>query len=171
MKQALSESWCLLQGITSPPLQLQAAHGSYRYMKCVDNELRGDLLRVPLTACITADSSEALAERLAFEKSLGNDSKFAPFIEMFPALEHLSCMPRFWNPSRLATVTDGGQLEQRMEMMAPENKDVDPWALACVNSRANFLDDFSYSLTPLLDMFNHDPSVGTKARITKRISS
>lgn len=163
MKQALFESWCLAQGITSP-LKLQGADSSYRYMSCVDGEVMGDLLRVPLDACITADSSEALAERLAFEKSLGSDSKFAPFIDMFPpTLESLSGMPRFWNPSRLDTVTDGGQLEQRMKLSM--NEVVDPWALACVNSRANYLDDFSYSLTPVLDMLNHDASVGTKAKI------
>jgi len=134
-------------------------------MSCPDSDVTGDLLQVPLDACITANSSEALAERLVFEKSLGSDSQYGPFLDMFPTLEDLSGMPRFWDPSRLDKVTDGGQLEQRMKMSI--NKEVDPWALACVNSRANYLDDFSYSLTPVLDMINHDASVGTKAKITE----
>lgn len=105
MKQALFESWCLSQGISSP-LTLQGTGSSYRYMSCEERDVTGDLLKVPLDACITADSSEGLAERLAFEKSLGDDSKYAPFIDMFPSLKDLEGMPRFWSPSRLDTVTD-----------------------------------------------------------------
>jgi hypothetical protein len=43
----------------------------------------------------------------------------------------------------------------------------DQWALACVDSRANFLGDGTYAMTPLLDMINHDGSVQTRARIEK----
>lgn len=162
MKQALFESWCASQGISSP-LKLQGADTSYRYMSC-DREVTGDLLQVPLKACITADSSESLADRLAFEKSLGDDSEFAPFIDLYPSLEDLEdVMPRFWSPSRLDKVTDGGQLQRRIK--ESEREGIDPWALACVNSRCNYLNDLSYALTPVLDMLNHSPLVPTRAEV------
>ena len=161
MKQALFESWCIGQGISSP-LTLQGADSRYRFMSS-ESDVRGSLLHVPLDACITADTTETLAERLTFEKSLGSDSKFSPFIDMFPSLQDLKDMPRFWDSSRLEKVMDGGQLKQRIK--DSECKDVDPWALAICNSRANYLDDFSYSLTPVLDMINHDASVPTRAAV------
>jgi hypothetical protein len=41
-----------------------------------------------------------------------------------------------------------------------------PWALACVDSRSNFLPDNAYSMTPrMLDMLNHDSRVKTSARV------
>jgi hypothetical protein len=162
MKHSLFKSWCIAQGISSP-LTLQGTDSRYRFMSSVENDVSGNLLNVPLDACITADTTEALAERLIFEKSLGSDSKFAPFIDMFPSLQDLKDMPRFWDLSRLEKVMDGGQLKQRIKYS--ESKDADPWALAICNSRANYLDDFSYSLTPVLDMINHDASVPTRATV------
>lgn len=41
----------------------------------------------------------------------------------------------------------------------------DQWALAVVDSRSNFLPDNTYSMTPLLDMFNHKSNVKTSARV------
>ena len=41
------------------------------------------------------------------------------------------------------------------------------YSLACVDSRANFLGQSGFSMTPVLDMINHDSSVPTKARINK----
>lgn len=42
----------------------------------------------------------------------------------------------------------------------------DQWALACVDSRANFLGEGKgYAMTPMLDMINHDCSAPTRARI------
>ncbi len=52
-------------------------------------------------------------------------------------------------------------------MMNDERKDLDQWALACVDSRANFLGDGMYAMTPFLDMINHDASVQTRARVEK----
>lgn len=164
MKQAVFEAWCSAQGISSP-LKLQGADTNYRYLTSPTTDITGDLLQVPLKACITADTPESLAERLVFEKSLGDDSDFGPFISMFPTLDDLQAMPRFWNsPDRLDKVMDGGQLQQRIQQSI--RKELDPWAYACVNSRANYLPDLSFALTPVLDMLNHDPTVGTKARIS-----
>lgn len=41
----------------------------------------------------------------------------------------------------------------------------DQWALACVDSRANFLGDGRYAMTPLLDMITHDGTAQTRARV------
>jgi len=41
----------------------------------------------------------------------------------------------------------------------------DPWALAIIDSRTNYLPDDTYSLTPMLDMINHDPTYKTSARV------
>ncbi|KAL9181402.1 hypothetical protein ACHAXT_010207 [Thalassiosira profunda] len=132
--------WVASQGIeTSLDLEHRA---DGRYMTCnQDIGADDDFLRVPLSACIKADTLEALAERLAYERDAGAKSK------------------------RLETVTDGGQLEARMTN--DERKDIDQWALACVDSRANFLGEDSYSMTPMLDMIQHDGSVPTRARVKK----
>ena len=87
-----------------------------------------DILRIPLSACITADTCESLAERLAYERDLGATSKFAPYIDVLPTLEgddehpSLLSLPRFWDSKRLEKVTDGGQLEGKM--MNDERKDI-----------------------------------------------
>lgn len=126
-----------------------------------------------MSACITADSLEALAERLAYEKGRGEESKYAPYIDVLPSLDNanddsggsLLSLPRFWDIKRLEKITDGGQLEARI--MKDKRDNLDPWALACVDSRANFLGEGGYSMTPILDMINHDSSVPTKARLDK----
>ena len=41
----------------------------------------------------------------------------------------------------------------------------DQLALACVDSRSNFLPDNTYAMTPMLDMFNHNSRVKTSARV------
>lgn len=111
--------WAASQGIETP-LEL-AQNSAGRYMTCAsDIGPDDDLLRVPISACITADTLESLAERLAYEKSLGSESKYAPYIDVLPTLEgdderpSLSSLPRFWNGRRLDLVTDGGQLDARM---------------------------------------------------------
>eukprot|EP00957_Ditylum_brightwellii_P033566 2544408-Ditylum_brightwellii.AAC.1 len=45
------------------------------------------------------------------------------------------------------------------------SKKIDPWSVAIAASRANFLPDFRYSLTPMLDMFNHDSMATTRANV------
>jgi len=127
-----------------------------------------DILQVPISACITSDSLDGLAERLAYERNVESKSDYAPYINVLPTLEgnsYLASLPRFWDSKRLERVSDGGQLERRM--MNDERKDLDQWALACVDSRANYLGDGMYALTPFLDMINHDASVQTRARVEK----
>ena len=180
-------SWCTARGIESS-LQVQGSH-PHRYVSC-EKDLQPDnngnnksnnrvpLVRVPLESCLTADSQTALADRLMLEKMLGNDSLFAPYLEMLPPspfddpTSSLLDMPRFWSDDRLTSISnfDGGQLEERLEatQYTDEEKLVDEWALACVKTRSNFLDDGTYAMTPLLDMINHDPTITTKAQVLGR---
>ena len=163
MLSELFLSWCASRGI-STPLQLLESNG-YRYMAC-ESPLKAPatIIRAPLESCITADSTYALADRLAYERSLGSSSQYAPYIDILPTLEgSLAALPRFWSSSRIEKVKDGYQLIKKAELF--EDKGLDPWALACVNSRCNYLQGGSYSLTPLLDMLNHDGSVRTSASI------
>lgn len=175
-------SWCASQGIESS-LQLQGSH-PYRYVSC-EKDLTPDsktnrvpLIRVPLESCLKGDSQTALADRLIFEKMLGDDSLFAPYLKMLPPppdedkSSSLWELPRFWNDDRLDSISnfDGGQLEERLEATkyTDEEKLTDEWALACVKTRSNFLDDGTYAMTPLLDMMNHDPTIRTKAQVLGR---
>mmetsp|Transcript_8880 Transcript_8880/g.19078 ORF Transcript_8880/g.19078 Transcript_8880/m.19078 type:complete len:346 (-) Transcript_8880:7-1044(-) len=157
--------WTVAQGIQSP-LQLRSTQdGQYRYATASQPIAPNDtILRVPLASCLTAENLEALAERLKYERDAGARSKFEPYIKMLPSFEQLKVLPRFWDDNLVATVTDGGQLESRI--IRDKNDILDPWALACVDSRANFMQD-CYSLTPFLDMINHDASLQTKARVEK----
>lgn len=126
------------------------------------------VVQVPLDACIIGEDLPTLVERLKYETNKGEKSKYAPWLSLFPTLEDFQDMPRFWDENRLDFVRqhDGGQLEGRMEIDKQRiNKCDDPWALACVDSRSNFLPDESFSITPLLDMFNHDASYKTSARV------
>lgn len=140
-----------------------------RFLACDTNLLSpvtNPVLQVPLDACIIDKTPEALAERLAHEKRLGQNSKHAPYIDILPKLDTLSNLPRFWSPSRQELVTDGGQMVKRITKEQEATKGLDPWALACVNSRANFLPDDTFAMTPVLDLFNHDSSVKTKASVS-----
>lgn len=161
-------AWTTSKGLETP-LELQQHSDGSRFTTCtVDIDSTADLLKVPTSACITSDSLEGLAERLAYERSLDSKSDYAPYIDVLPTLEgdsYLTSLPRFWESKRLERVADGGQLERRM--MNDERKDLDQWALANVDSRANFLGDGMYAMTPFLDMINHDPTVPTRARVEK----
>ncbi|KAG7346738.1 hypothetical protein IV203_005807 [Nitzschia inconspicua] len=170
-------SWCDAQGI-STPLRL-VGEGSYRSMRLppTKEELMGQstspdglvkVVQVPLDACIIGEDLPTLVEKLKYEVDKGDDSKYAPWLSLFPTLEGFQDMPRFWDPKRLDLVRkfDGGQLEGRMDIDKQRiNQCNDPWALACVDSRSNFLPDETYSITPMLDMFNHDASYKTSARV------
>lgn len=126
-----------------------------------------NVVQVPLDACIVGEDLPTLVEKLKYEKNLGEKSDYAPWLELFPTLDDFQDMPRFWSPERLEFVKryDGGQLDARMEIDKPRMEGVDDWALACVDSRSNFLPDDTYSITPMLDMFNHDASYKTSARV------
>jgi hypothetical protein len=170
-------SWCASRGI-STPLQL-VGDGTYRSMRLppTEGELRSqstspdgmiNVINVPLDACIIGKDLPTLVDRLKYEKSLGEDSAFAPWLNLFPTLEEFQGMPRFWSRDRLEFVKrfDGGQLAALMEIDQQRiDQCDDPWALACVDSRSNFLPDETYSLAPLLDMFNHDARYKTSARV------
>jgi hypothetical protein len=133
-----------------------------------DKQVNTNLLQCPLDACITASSSTELADRLSFEASLGAASKYAPYIDILPDQSAFRNLPRFWPPERLELVADGGFLQRSMAADQQRLSSVsDPWALACVDSRANFLPDMSFSLTPVLDLINHDSTVKTSARVTE----
>ena len=142
--------WTAQSGIQSP-LELRSTRdGQYRYATASRPIAPGDtILRVPISSCLTAENLEALAERLKYESDAGARSKFEPYINMLPSFEELRVLPRFWEGNLVETVTDGGQLERRIRR--DKNDNLDPWALACVDSRANFLQD-CYSMPPFLDM-------------------
>lgn len=169
-------AWTSQKGI-STPLKL-VSDGFYRKLVLPD---RPELLlsqstskdivqivRAPTSSCIVGNDWETLVDKLKFEKSLGDESDYSPWLDLFPTLDDFSGMPRFWTEERLEFVKrfDGGQLESRMEMDKLRFDQVDdPWALACVDSRSNFLPDNTYCMTPMLDMLNHDPRVKTTARV------
>ncbi len=130
--------------------------------------ISGNILNVPLSACIIADTPELLSQKLATERDLGSESHFAPYIDVLPSLEldsPLNSMPRFWDSTKIELVSaaDGGQMERKLK--EDERNDLDPWAWACVSSRANYVMGHGFAMTPCLDMFNHDSSVSTSAKI------
>jgi len=131
-----------------------------------DLSVGSSILSVPLDACLVANTKEELAEKLAHEKSLGKSSEYAPYVQMLPPdLDAFRDFPRFWSDERrdLLFGLDGGEVERRIA--TDERKELDPWAYACVSSRSNFLSDYRFSITPLLDFLNHDPLVETSATI------
>uniref|UniRef100_A0A7S1BN93 SET domain-containing protein n=1 Tax=Corethron hystrix TaxID=216773 RepID=A0A7S1BN93_9STRA len=168
------KKWCTEKGILTP-LDLQIRDEGYRFMTYSDEEsfanrpeaYDGLVLRVPLEACLTADSPEELAKALAQEKERGEESSFAPYLKVLPALDapSLRALPRFWSADKTERVRrfDGGQIDRRVR--ADARIELDPWAHACVASRANYLADRGYAMTPLLDMMNHDAASETSARI------
>lgn len=178
---AVFKDWCTSRGIITPlDLQVRSENGGdYRYMVYSSDQsiagrpdkLSGPILRIPLDACIVSDTLEGLAKELEKERNLGENSKFAPYINVLPTLSSpsLQSMPRFWSEEKLEKVSefDGGQIYQRVELVKSTCKEynLDPWAYACVNSRANFLDGKGYAMTPILDMINHDGSSKTTASI------
>jgi hypothetical protein len=148
------------------------------------NNNKIDVVQVPLDSCIVGKDLPTLVDKLKYEKLLGPDSEFAPWINLFPTLEDFQSMPRFWAPERIEFVSqyDSGQLKARIDIdqtridqqlgggtsggqAEMDDRQLTAWALACVDSRSNFLPDETYSLTPLLDMFNHEPTSKTSARI------
>jgi len=172
-------AWANTRGI-STPLQL-VSDGKYRSMQIppgvtsqsivsqsTASEGVTNVVEVPLEACIIGEDVPTLVEKLKYEKSLGDASTYAPWLNLFPTIDDFKDMPRFWNQERLDFVKkfDGGQLEARLEIDQPRiDKCADPWALAIVDSRTNYLPDETYSLTPMLDMFNHDATYKTSARV------
>lgn len=182
------KAWCFEKGIITPLNllireddndEIGNENNKYRFMEYSDNDsfskrpekLDGPILRVPLKACIIADSPEDLSIELAKERDLGDKSFFAPYIKVLPSLDSpsIQSMPRMWSAEKMEKVIefDGGQIYQKVQMDAMKNKDLnlDPWAHACVTSRANYLFGKGYAMTPILDMINHDATSKTSARI------
>ncbi len=172
-------AWAEARGI-STPLQL-VSEGGYRSMQIPRDvtaeslvaqmgvsDDKTNVVTVPLDTCIIGEDLPTLIEKLKYEKSLGGASTYAPWLELFPKLDDFKDMPRFWNQDRLDFVKkfDGGQLDARLEIdQSRIDKCDDQWALAIVDSRTNYLPDDTYSLTPMLDMFNHDATYRTSARV------
>jgi len=169
-------AWSQARGI-STPLEL-VGEGAYRKMVLPSDESKlmsesrseglVQLIQAPLDACLVGEDFETLVDKLIFEKKQGSDSDYAPWLDQFPTVEDFSGMPRFWTQERRDFVKpfDGGQLEARMDRDKLRFESVDDqWALACVDSRSNFLPDKTYSMTPVLDMLNHDARVKTSARV------
>ena len=177
-------AWAAARGISSPLELVVQDNSSYRFMGVSDSDDEDlflgqmrlspteqvDVLTVPFSACIISDTSLGLAEKLAFEKSLGQDSEFADYINVLPTLEDFQTLPRFWGRERREFVAkcDGGQLESRLKLdQVRLDQTEHQWALACVDSRCNILPNSGICLTPMLDMFNHDSRVNTRARINE----
>lgn len=182
-------SWCTSQGIISP-LTLCGENSSYRYMSYEGGAgsnnnnfsitssptITGTILQVPLKACIIANSPEKLSEKLLQERNLGQESFYAPYIDILPQLydtddnnksQQLQSLPRFWDEDKIELISnyDCGQLERRLQQDKRDETFIDPWAFGCVSSRANYVLGHGYAMTPMLDMINHDNSVSTSAKI------
>jgi hypothetical protein len=187
--------WCQSRGITSPLiLETDSSQGSrsmclppdredlFRNPTSDSDSSKINVVTVPLDSCIVGQDLPTLVEKLKYEKSLGEQSEFAPWIDLFPTLDDFQTMPRFWDQERIDFVSqyDSGQLKARVDIDKTridqqlgnndddnndDNIGLSSWALACIDSRSNFLPDETYSITPLLDMFNHDPRCTTTARI------
>ena len=168
-------SWCASQGISSC-LQIKSTDSDFRYAvwdhhhyPSIDRSLtQTRVFQCPLDACIISASSQELADRLVHEVNLGADSKFADYLDVLPTMEVFEeTLPRFWSKDRIKSVSDSGCLQQVIrDDLARVQAAKDPWALAIVDTRSHFLPDRKYSLTPLLDMINHDPHVDTKMNFT-----
>ena len=120
-------AWTASKGIETP-LDLNERSDSSRYTTAkADVDITEDILQVPISACITSDSLDGLAERLAYERKLESKSDYSPYIDVLPTLErddsYLASLPRFWKSKRLERVADSGQLERRM--MNDERNDLD----------------------------------------------
>ncbi|KAL7575921.1 hypothetical protein ACA910_000720 [Epithemia clementina (nom. ined.)] len=177
-------SWCAASGLQSPLQIREKANTGYRYV-VLENDAadyfhknnRIKLVDVPLDICLISPTSDGLADRLLFEKTLGEDSFFAPYLDIMPSLDFFqSVLPRFWSPERWSLVDAGdqGNLYDAHELDQVRLKlSCDDWAQACVDSRSIYLPPpkgrgtEEYSLTPLLDMINHKPSIPTN--LQKRI--
>lgn len=169
-------AWCQARGVTTP-LEL-VNNGGYRYMALPNNKDQLfqqskspgliNVVTAPLEACIVGEDWETLVAKLQYEKSKGMDSAYSPWLDLFPTQQDLHDMPRFWKEERreLVRTFDSGQLEARMGIDQLRFQQVqDPWALAIVDSRSNFLPDNTYAITPMLDMFNHKSTIRTSARV------
>ena len=155
-------AWSEAKGVSSP-LQL-VNNGSYRYMALPQDQEAlmsqskspglVNIVQAPLDACIVGEDWETLVEKLKYEMKQGDQSDYYPWLSLFPTLDDFKGMPRFWSQDQKDFVRqyDGGQLEARMEIDKLRFNEVDDqWALACVDSRSNFLPDNTYSMTPMLD--------------------
>ncbi|GKY98812.1 hypothetical protein MPSEU_000837300 [Mayamaea pseudoterrestris] len=166
-------SWCASKGISSC-LQIKNIDDDYRYAiwnanHPIDRSLpQIQLFQCPLEACIIASSSQELADRLLMEVEMGEDSMYAEYLKVLPSMDWFKeTLPRFWSKDRLKSVTDSGCLLQALrDDEARVQSARDQWSLAVVDTRSHFLPDRKYSLTPLLDMINHDPHVETKMNFT-----
>jgi len=177
------KKWCTQKNIISPlDVKIRKGKDNYRFMEYSDDgelfanrpeKINGPILRVPLSVCIVASTPEDLALELEKERDLGVNSAFAPYIKVLPNLlsSSLQSMPRFWSDETLHKVSefDGGQIYQRVEIVKTtcKERNLDDWALACVNSRANFIGD-GFAMTPVLDFLNHNSLSKTTAKILER---
>jgi hypothetical protein len=170
-------SWCASHGISSC-LDVKVADGGYRYtvlkpggIDLVQEQI--NLVQCPLKVCLIGSDASQLANHLAYEVALGSKSKFAPYLATLPDRSAFAeTLPRFWSAERLESVADGGFLRRTVQADQPRVASVqDPWALACVDSRANHLPDNSFALTPLLDMINHSGNAKTSATVQNGILS
>eukprot|EP00977_Amphora_coffeiformis_P013155 scaffold3400_cov169-Amphora_coffeaeformis.AAC.19 len=180
-------AWCTAQGITGPlTLQqradttLSSVSSPYRFTQATrDIDADTPLLRIPIPqTCLTAETHEELADLLVHEQKLGGASLYAPYLDVLPTLaDFQETLPRFWDPKRLASITDGGWVESLVNTRNEE--DVDPWAISCIRSRANYIvtsqqpssssssssSSLLISMSPLLDMINHNAAITTKAKV------
>jgi len=163
MKLDVFRGWCQAQGIQSAVTIQEAVDGS-RYTTLNPNTPSKDgftsLVQVPLSACMIFQTQEGLADRLLYEKMRGEDSEFAPYIDVLPTSFDL---PRFWSSSTIAQAPR--RIQNALEEDAKRLLFADEWAQACVDTRCHVLPDGRYALTPVLDMINHRNHVVTRSSV------
>ncbi|OVA20950.1 SET domain [Macleaya cordata] len=163
------------------------------FVKAVCDLNEGDLVAtIPKNACLTIKTSAAremieesglaeslgLAVALMYEKSLGEDSNWAGYLQLLPDRE---CVPWVWTLDEVDELLSGTELhktvkedktliyedwkENILPLLASGSLDLDPKSFAVeqyfaarslVASRSFEIDDYhGYGMVPLADLFNH----------------
>ncbi|XP_003744440.1 SET domain-containing protein 4 [Galendromus occidentalis] len=162
-------------------LRLACTPASGRGIVCLSNIEAGDvIIDLPSTLLITPDlvrkelnmskenlsAEEILTIFVLSERSLGEKSKWKPYIESIPdVFDGLQCRKSVRLPRRLAQAIDRWNAERRNVFsrlrMFFRGRGIDlnfetfSWAWSAVNTRCIYVEGHGSTLAPFLDLLNH----------------